>query len=126
MTDLFHIDEPDIANQTTDAPQVWYIKEGDFIHCTCSSEEVAKLSLEHFKKLHLKDASLKKNKIEQETLIFEEHVFIAETELAVKAFEEVKTTLETNSLLKKLKKSFENQKDTAPIKDRKNKKGLKG
>lgn len=31
---------------------IWYVRENDYIHCSCSSWELAQLMLKHIKELH--------------------------------------------------------------------------
>ena len=126
MTDLFHVEALDLATQPQGTKQVWYVKEGDFLHCTCDSEEAGRLSLQHFKDVHQINASLARMKILHETLTAEEHVFVVETELAAQAVGRLKAVLELEAMMQAALDSADNDDDSKAGLSNRNKNGLKG
>ncbi|WP_395600212.1 hypothetical protein [Pseudomonas sp. B19125] len=125
MTDLFHIEELDLADQPVGTPKVWYIKEGDFVHCTCLSEEAANLSVQHFKDLHETDKNLRKIKIAQETLNVQKHVFIVETELAAQAIRRFEALLDLEHIMQEKNDPAAKQNDPKTNLSSTSKNGLK-
>lgn len=71
----------------------WLIKEGDTLHCTCSSKEAARYARQYFVNLNLEKAFLKDQKYREE-FEFRGHKFIVETKLALEAVKLVESCLD--------------------------------
>jgi hypothetical protein len=97
MTNIFHVEELDLADQPEGTKQVWYVKEGTFIHTTCNSEEAARLSLKHFEDVRKSNAALGTIKIKQRAVAAKEHEYLAQSELAIKAIEKLNSSLDSKN-----------------------------
>lgn len=68
MIGTFHIDPLDPTGEPDASAGTWYVKEGDYVHCTCYSTDDVKLALKYIKKLDDAKVALKKTR-------FDEYVF---------------------------------------------------
>ncbi|WP_339455733.1 hypothetical protein [Pseudomonas sp. EA_65y_Pfl1_P120] len=71
----------------------WLIKEGDTLHCTCSSKEAAGYARQYFVNLNIEKKFLK-DQLHHETIQLKGHQFTVETKLALEAVNMVKAYLE--------------------------------
>ncbi|CRM71266.1 hypothetical protein [Pseudomonas sp. 31 R 17] len=76
---------------------VWLIKDGETLHCTCFSKEAAGYVRQYLVNLNIEN-QLSKTKRHFEIFEFNEHKFIVETELGLKAVKLVKEYLEVMNI----------------------------
>lgn len=104
MTGTFHIEPLDPAGEPEISAGTWYVKEGDYVHCTCYSPDEVKLVLKYIEELHAEKKWLKDKRLAEYVSSLGESSIKVTSQLAYDAVEAIKIAQDFENLIAPLGK----------------------